>query len=113
VKYILLPCKLPYNVEGELKNTFEKEHFEIVQLFDGRIEYTEESLVKLNDILESAIEKVVGLVKDDDEIYVLSSGSVIHNTLTTRCFMKMIPYVPVKYLIYNKELGKHVEYEMC
>ena len=108
MRYVLVPCFVKFDVSKEVSVTFEdNEPFEIVWLVDGVItNYASVAqVIALKEKVRERIEEVMSKLTENDEVYLVTSGSAFHNALVSRMLTEA--GIPFKFLVYERRIRKY------
>jgi len=108
MRYVLVPCFVKFDVSKEVSVTFDDgEPFEIVWMADNVITNyaSAPQIVALKEKVNERIAELMSRLTEDDEIYLITSGSAFHNALVSRMLVEA--GVPFKFLVYERRIKKY------
>jgi len=110
VKYVLVPNRVKFDIVKELAVTFEDidDSFEIINLVDDVFVKNYADIVQvlaLENKMKEKIDKLKRDIRDDDEVYLIASGSAFHNGLAVQLLMEN--NIDFTFLVYERRIGKY------
>ncbi len=115
VKYVLVPSRVKFDIEREISRTFEDDEdvFEVVHLYDGvHIDnYANPmEIALLLNVMKEKVQEVKSKLTEEDEVYVIASGSAFHSIVAGLILKSM--GLKFKVLVYEKKVAKYVAVEV-
>ena len=108
---VIVPNRVKFDIEKEIIDSYpDIENIKILHVRYLVDDYSDRSkLSKLEEIMKKTASEAVILAGDDEDIYLVATGSSFHVALMSKILNEM--GIPYKILVYERKQRRYVEYE--